>query len=170
MPRWQDIADDREKYAAYLCSREWGVLKRAVHERAKGHCERCDVPSIDAVHHLTYARKYKEKLEDLEGLCKSCHEYTHGKSDIDPADNAAILSTVDIWSLDESYLQCAQCLEKHDDPEDMPTCMTLDGLAREIDHVSIFFLCKRGHRLRVDFTEIARRIYVDMHFNNAVVD
>jgi hypothetical protein len=82
---WQDLEDDREKYAAYLCSREWSVLKAAVHLRSGGVCERCKRNDIDAVHHLTYARKYREELADLQGLCNGCHMFTHAKSDVDPA-------------------------------------------------------------------------------------
>ncbi len=81
---WRSITDEREKYAAYLCSREWGVLKEAVHERAGGVCERCNRNKIDAVHHLTYARKYRELLTDLAGWCGGCHAFTHGKIDYDP--------------------------------------------------------------------------------------
>lgn len=84
MSDWRSIKDDREKYAAYLCSREWSVLKAAVHERARGRCERCEINQIDAVHHLTYARKYREDLDDLQAICNQCHEFVHGKSDFDP--------------------------------------------------------------------------------------
>jgi hypothetical protein len=62
---WRSIADDREKYAAYLCSREWSERKEAVHARASGKCERCKVLPISAVHHLTYARKYDEPIEGV---------------------------------------------------------------------------------------------------------
>ena len=82
--RWQEINDDREKYSAYLCSREWSVLKVAVHDRAGGLCERCQKNAIDAVHHLTYARKYCERIDDLQALCNGCHEFTHGKTAVDP--------------------------------------------------------------------------------------
>ena len=81
---WRDIQDDREKYQAYLCSREWAEKREAVKERAGGKCERCTVLPIDAVHHLTYKRKYAERLEDLSAICTPCHEFTHGKSDFDP--------------------------------------------------------------------------------------
>lgn len=92
MSDWRDITDGREKYAAYLCSREWGLLREAVHERADGICERCKKNPIDHVHHLTYARKYEERLSDLQGRCKECHEYGHGRSDIDPSEGDGILS------------------------------------------------------------------------------
>jgi hypothetical protein len=81
---WRHIADDREKYRAYLCSREWALLRNAVRERCGGKCERCNVNEMDCVHHLTYARKYAENLDDLAGWCNECHEFTHGKSDVDP--------------------------------------------------------------------------------------
>ena len=77
-----------EQYHQYLASREWSVLKEAVKRRSGGWCERCKINSMNHVHHLTYARKYHELLEDLQALCKGCHEFTHAKSDIDPAEDA----------------------------------------------------------------------------------
>ncbi len=83
---WKKMPDGKEKYAAYLCSREWSVLKEAVKDRSGGMCERCTINRMDHVHHLTYARKYAERLEDLQACCKPCHDFIHGKSDYDPAD------------------------------------------------------------------------------------
>jgi hypothetical protein len=82
---WKHIADDKEKYQVYLCSREWSELRELVRRRCADTCERCLINSMDSCHHLTYSRKYNEKLEDLCGICKGCHEFTHGKSSIDPA-------------------------------------------------------------------------------------
>ena len=81
---WRRIKDDKEKYAAYLCSREWSEKKEAVRRRSDGKCERCRRNPLDAVHHLTYIRKYSERLSDLQAICNQCHEFTHGKSDYDP--------------------------------------------------------------------------------------
>lgn len=81
---WRSIENDREKYAAYLCSREWAVLKEAVHERSRGICERCKVLKVGAVHHLNYERKYAEELTDLAGWCDQCHKFTHAKCSFDP--------------------------------------------------------------------------------------
>ncbi len=83
--------NSQEQYQRYLATREWAEKKEAVRERAGGICERCRNNSIDQVHHLTYIRKYHERLEDLQGLCRGCHEFTHAKSDIDPLFAAAIL-------------------------------------------------------------------------------
>jgi hypothetical protein len=93
MARWQDIEDDtKDKYNRYLASREWGKLREAVRRRCDGICERCDRNPMDACHHLTYERKYDERLEDLQAICNECHEWTHGKSDVDPAE-----SVPDAW-------------------------------------------------------------------------
>lgn len=81
----RELGNDRERYQAYLCSREWSLLKEQVHERAQGLCERCFTRPIDAVHHKTYARKYSESLSDLQGLCDGCHKFVHAKADTDPA-------------------------------------------------------------------------------------
>lgn len=88
---WKRMPEGKEKYAAYLCSREWSVLKEAVKERSGGVCERCTVNKMDHVHHLTYARKYGEQLNDLQACCKHCHEFIHGKSDVDPADSRPVV-------------------------------------------------------------------------------
>lgn len=83
---WRTISDDREKYSAYLCSREWWVKREAVKKRCNGICERCGRNQMDSCRHLTYERKYCEELTDLQGICKDCHEFTHGKNGFDPAD------------------------------------------------------------------------------------
>lgn len=84
---WKDFEkDSKQKYNAYLCSREWAVLKEQVRKRSGGKCERCKKNEMDACHHLTYERKYKEKLEDLQAICTPCHEFTHSKSDVDPCE------------------------------------------------------------------------------------
>lgn len=81
---WRTITDEKEKYQAYLCSREWAEKREAVRERAKGKCERCNFFPMEACHHLTYARKFDESLEDLASICNLCHSFTHGKGDLDP--------------------------------------------------------------------------------------
>lgn len=83
--KWQDMVEDsKDKYNLYLASREWGVLREAVMRRCGDICERCNKHKATQVHHQTYIRKYHEDLEDLLGICRLCHEFTHGKSDFDP--------------------------------------------------------------------------------------
>ncbi len=75
---------EKDRYQAYLTSREWGLLRQQVKARSGGICERCKINPSDAVHHLTYERKYNERLEDLQDICEACHQYEHGLSDEDP--------------------------------------------------------------------------------------
>ncbi len=72
-------------YQTYLASREWALLKRQVKARSKGKCERCRYGDHEQTHHLTYARIGHEWLEDLQGVCRECHEFLSGVSDRDPA-------------------------------------------------------------------------------------
>ena len=102
---WQDIEDDKEKYQAYLASREWCEKREAVRERAGNKCERCCLLPMDACHHLTYARKYNERLEDLQAICTPCHEFTHGKSDFDPFANRNFIE----WASFEPTLTLDDC-------------------------------------------------------------
>lgn len=81
---WKAMPDGPEKYQAYLCSREWAERRNAVMKRANFLCERCGGNTVNVVHHLTYAGKYNERLEDLQGICNGCHEFIHGKTDVDP--------------------------------------------------------------------------------------
>lgn len=98
---WRNL-DEPEKYQAYLCSREWGLLKEAVRKRSGGKCERCKVLPMQATHHLTYERKYAEQLEDLAATCNACHDFTHGKSDFDPCDWNWLLGFL-IYSRDQGW-------------------------------------------------------------------
>ena len=73
-------------YKRYLASREWATLREAVRKRAGNACERCDILPMQVVHHLTYERIGHERLEDLQAICKPCHEYESGKCPYDPID------------------------------------------------------------------------------------
>lgn len=72
-------------YHEYLASREWAILKNAVRERSGGVCERCGLAPHTQTHHLTYERLGNERLEDLQGVCRGCHEFLSAKSSFDPA-------------------------------------------------------------------------------------
>jgi nucleoside 2-deoxyribosyltransferase len=174
--RWQDITDDREKYAAYLCSREWSALKEQVRSRSGGICERCTVHYMDHVHHLTYKRKYAEQLDDLQACCKQCHEFIHAKSQNDPArDRPAVLpwcktrvksfylagkitgttwrdTIVDEWSFENHSFAY---YEAHLDYEDdglwavVPSaCEVLDGV--DLDYTGPWWKDPYGHGLAQD--------------------
>jgi hypothetical protein len=83
--KWTELPEGNAKYQAYLCSREWSEKKQPVLDRCGGMCERCHVNEVVCVHHLTYEHKYDERPEELAAWCKGCHDFTHGKSNYDPA-------------------------------------------------------------------------------------
>jgi hypothetical protein len=70
----------------YMASREWRLKRQQVIDRAGGVCERCLLASIENVHHLTYERLGDERLDDLQGLCRPCHEFVSAESHEDPAE------------------------------------------------------------------------------------
>jgi len=78
---------EKERYRRYLCSRKWGERREAVRRRCDDVCERCRGGPMAAVHHMTYARKYRERLDDLIGVCEECHEFIHAKTGVDPVDS-----------------------------------------------------------------------------------
>lgn len=96
MPKWAIRKPEQKSsfdYQRHLASREWALLREQVKERSGGLCERhlekgwpkeyC--PPGDNVHHLTYERVGHELLEDLQHVCRPCHEYISARSSEDPA-------------------------------------------------------------------------------------
>jgi hypothetical protein len=73
-----------ERWHRYMASREWQVLRQAVAERSQGQCERCLCGEASEVHHLTYRRRFRERLEDLQHVCAPCHAYLSAKRPDDP--------------------------------------------------------------------------------------
>lgn len=66
-------------------------IKVARRKHDNGLCVFCKSPA-QHIHHITYARKGREELQDLRSLCKRCHdaitflEYRDGDVRIDPCD------------------------------------------------------------------------------------
>jgi HNH endonuclease len=67
-------------YVCYLNSKAWGAKRSAILDRAARDCEACG-DALEAgeaeVHHLTYARVFRELPEDLIALCPGCHRRAH---------------------------------------------------------------------------------------------
>jgi 5-methylcytosine-specific restriction endonuclease McrA len=68
----------------YLRSRHWRAIRREKLEKAGYRCERCRLPLfvkeerlVMDVHHLTYERLFHERLDDLQVLCRHCHNEVH---------------------------------------------------------------------------------------------
>ena len=80
----------KSKYKEYLGSKHWQVRRKAFLHIFPA-CNRCDMPRWLAellydqdlhVHHVSYVNLGKEDDDDLEALCRRCHEIeTHGRSD-----------------------------------------------------------------------------------------
>ena len=65
-------------YEDYLETPEWQVTRDLAKERVGFRCEKCGSDNYLHVHHLSYKRRGEELPEDLEVLCKACHEKLHG--------------------------------------------------------------------------------------------
>lgn len=71
-------------YYRYLASRNWRLKRRQVLARAFHICERCGDAEARQVHHLSYEHIGHEPLEDLQAICRPCHEYVSGEAWHDP--------------------------------------------------------------------------------------
>lgn len=62
----------------YWESETWKARALKAKERDNFQCQECgsEMRSL-RVHHLTYERKWCERLEDLITLCQDCHEGKH---------------------------------------------------------------------------------------------
>lgn len=70
----------RNQYLNYLQSQEWQEVRERVFKQRGRKCERCneDLRGKKAdVHHKHYRNLFNEKLEDLEVLCRPCHNLEH---------------------------------------------------------------------------------------------
>lgn len=65
-----------DAYEARVKRYDWlNDYGRRIRARACGRCERCKKKSRRLeVHHLTYERLGRERDEDLQALCPSCHK------------------------------------------------------------------------------------------------
>jgi len=62
-------------YDDYIHSVDWKQKRDYVIYLAEGQCQKCGKKKPLEVHHLTYARLYRERLADLKALCKECHPH-----------------------------------------------------------------------------------------------
>jgi len=77
-----DITLPRRKlYLDYLKSDEWKNFKNKLKKLRGNKCEICSITGITLDgHHLTYERLCKEKDDDVQLLCRNCHQKVHGKN------------------------------------------------------------------------------------------
>ena len=60
----------------YLNSEEWKHKRQVVMDYYYWKCQKCGDFATD-LHHITYDNIFKEKFEDLQPLCRSCHKKEH---------------------------------------------------------------------------------------------
>ena len=66
-------------YAMYLTSKHWRALRYKVLKRDNYKCVLCNKKDKHMhVDHLSYKGFGKEKMEDLQTLCKECHQKKSG--------------------------------------------------------------------------------------------
>ncbi len=73
----EPIKTFKQEYAEYIRSAKWKQRARAALVRAKNKCERCGLSKWSGrleVHHRTYEHFKSEPPEDLEVVCKKCHD------------------------------------------------------------------------------------------------
>ena len=78
LTNWQK-KQRKEEYDRYLRSPQWTHLRFEVFRRDGYMCQMCKANQASQVHHLTYKRFENERLEDLQAVCKPCHEKHHGR-------------------------------------------------------------------------------------------
>ena len=67
--------DTQQKgYQEYLQSEHWKTTSRLAKEHYGNICNDCGNKENIEVHHLNYDRIGEERLEDLQLLCRYCHE------------------------------------------------------------------------------------------------
>jgi len=66
----------------YLRSEHWQEVRRKKLKQAGYKCEACGQKVKLDIHHLTYERLGKERLSDLQALCRPCHRKAEAKNDL----------------------------------------------------------------------------------------
>jgi HNH endonuclease len=84
---------NKQEYEEYLKSSAWRQKRHWARLKARGKCQRCGELLVEKevhTHHLTYERVGHERPEDLQVICKACHEFIHGLIEFDPADKEGL--------------------------------------------------------------------------------
>ena len=71
------VSEQKFNYLKYISSRQWKKVRKQKISEAGGKCEECGATHRLEVHHLTYKRLCCERMEDLQVLCRDCHDKKH---------------------------------------------------------------------------------------------
>lgn len=69
----------KQRYYEYLKSQAWRDKRKSAIIFYGGTCSLCPKKHNLHVHHKTYIRLFKERMEDLIVLCEDCHYLFHKK-------------------------------------------------------------------------------------------
>ena len=72
---------NKQKYREYLKSDHWKNFRIEYYKANERKCIECGSTNDLNLHHLTYERLGREKLEDVVCLCNTCHFKLHEKMD-----------------------------------------------------------------------------------------
>ena len=64
-------------YGQYLASSHWRKARKRKLQAAQGKCERCGSEECLQIHHKSYDNLGCEHEEELQVLCRRCHDYIH---------------------------------------------------------------------------------------------
>ena len=122
----------KTEYREYLQGEHWRARRKMAIEAAGSQCWRCQIPRWLAelvydqdlhVHHLNYSSLGNEQDEDLEVLCRRCHDIeTHGRSELRAPKHAT----------------CEACRQKHWNPrsDKCPTCQAIISCGLQSPNIS----------------------------------
>ena len=69
----------RRLHSAHLRSEKWARIKARLFQKRGRKCERCGSDQNIHVHHKHYNNLGRERLRNLEILCRNCHAKHHGR-------------------------------------------------------------------------------------------
>src|SRR6266851_864525 len=86
------------QYTAYIESEHWRVLRAEVLRRAGHQCLACGRRGPLDVHHAYgYRNLGRERPEELQAVCRSCHDAVHGRGRWNDGDNGAGCLRTLLW-------------------------------------------------------------------------
>lgn len=86
----------KEEYQEYLRSEHWKGVKAQFKKRGIHKCYVCETKWPLELHHISYARLYREKRSDLIYLCAACHQEAHDFLRVTKGKNASLFNVAKI--------------------------------------------------------------------------
>lgn len=73
----KELWDKMTEFQDYLESDKWKQKREERYKKDNHQCVLCKSNKRISCHHLTYARLYKEDINDLITFCNKCHQRIH---------------------------------------------------------------------------------------------